>query len=136
MNLHTNISQSILDKLNELENNPLVPYMWTQNVYCPAAKQSYEETEFIHFDKGLYGWALNFFGGNRYYASKIELEISDEFAKWLSNFKRTTKDNLVEQLLKENRDILQLRCKRDNIDWVEPELKIKQNILKCFKKLK
>lgn len=130
------ISETILSKLSELESAPKTLFAFTENCQYPNSKIKYKKTQFIHFDKALYLWEMNFFGGKRYIAIKMELEISADFAKWLKRFRPITKQDLIAQLLDEDRDILQIRCQQENKDWVKVEKSIEKELFSCFKNLK
>lgn len=130
------ISETILSKLSEFESAPKCLFAFTENCRYPSSKIKYKKTQFVHFDKALYFWDLNFFGGKRYIAVKAELEISADFAKWIKRFRPVTKEDLVAQLLNEERDVLQIRCERDGKDWVAVEKSIKKELFSCFKNLK
>lgn len=132
-----NISKGILLKLQELEDNPRTPFSFTEEVYYSTKDYKYYKTSFITFDKGLYLWELNYFGGDgRYIPNKVELEISNDFLVWISKFKITNKTDLIKQLLNEDDDVLKLRCERDGKDFVKIRKLIESDLNKCFKGLK
>jgi hypothetical protein len=131
------ISEKIFAKLKELEENPLVPFLYTQKIKIPESSIIYEETDFIHFDKTLYLWELNFLGnGGRYLAGKINIELSKDFLNWICKFKISDKNTLIQQLLNEKRDVLQIRCALSGQSAVKMEKLIKPDLEKCFRKLK
>lgn len=130
------ISETILSKLSEFEAAPKCLFAFTENCQYPHSKIKYRKTQFIHFDKSLYAWELNFFGGRRYRAAKVELEISSNFARWIKRFRPIKKEDLITQLLDEDRDVLQIRCERDGKDWVKVEKSIATELRSCFKNLK
>jgi hypothetical protein len=132
----TNISKNILEKLQELEDNSKTPFAWVEKLKYSTSKNTYTKTQFIHFDKGLWAWELNFFGGHTYVKTKVELEISKEFLSWLKRFKIMPKDQLITQLLKEDDDVLKFRCERDSADFQKTRNKIEKDLKRCFKNLK
>ena len=130
------ITQSIFNKLQEIENNPKVPFMWVEKLPYSTDKKKYTKTKFIHFDKGLYSWEANFQGGRRYVAQKVELEISQDFLQWIKKFKLTTKEKLINQLLKEDEDVMRIRCERSMTDFDAVRKSIEREMQQCFKRLK
>lgn len=132
----TKISQSILAKLQELEDNAKIPFAWTQKLSYSTAKSKYYKTQFIHFDKGLWAWELNFFGGRRYVKTKVELEISQDFLSWIKKFKPLPKQELIKQLLAEDDDVLKVRCQLDGKDFLKVRKSIEGELKQCFKSLK
>lgn len=132
----TKISQSILVKLQELEDNAKIPFAWTQKLLYSTAKSKYYKTQFIHFDKGLWAWELNFFGGRRYVKTKVELEISQDFLSWIKKFKPLPKQELIKQLLAEDDDVLKVRCQLDGKDFLKVRKSIEGELKQCFKSLK
>lgn len=131
------LSEKIFAKLKELEENPLIPFLHTQRMKIPNGAIIYEETDFIHFDKTLYSWELNFLGnGSMYLTEKVNIELSKDFLDWICKFKKSDKKSLIEQLLNEKRDVLQIRCESSGQDTVKMEKLIKSDLEKCFRKLK
>ena len=130
------ITQSIFNKLQELENNPKVPFMWVEKLPYSTDKKKYTKTKFIHFDKELYSWAVNFIGGRRYVTQKVELEISQDFLQWIKKFKLTTKEKLIKQLLEEDEDVMRIRCERSMTDFDAVRKSIEKEMQQCFKRLK
>ena len=129
------ITQSIFNKLQELENIPKVPFMWVEKLPYSTDKKKYTKTKFIHFDKGLYSWEVNF-SGRMYVAQKVELEISQDFLQWIKKFKLTTKEKLINQLLKEDEDVMRIRCERSMTDFDAVRKSIEREMQQCFKRLK
>lgn len=132
----TKISQSILAKLQELEDNAKTPFAWTEKLSYSTAKAKYYKTQFIHFDKGLWAWDLNFFGGRRYTKTKVELEISKDFLSWIKKFKPLPKQELIKQLLAEDDDLLRCRCELGDGDFTKTRKSIEKELEQCFKSLK
>lgn len=132
----TSLSKNILTKLQELEDSARTPFAWTEKLSYSTLKNKYTRTQFIHFDKGLWAWELNFFGGRRFIKTKVELEISQQFLSWIKKFKPLPKEALIKQLLEEDDDVLKVRCQIAGSDFAKTRKSIEKEMRACFKNLK
>ena len=134
--MRASISQTILNKLQELEDNKNVPFLRTDIVESNGL--SWEESTIIHFgsDGKLYLWEKDYAGPRRYSKHTLEVEISKDFSKWIGGFSPLDRETVIKILMEEGRDVLKLRCERDNADFATTSQAIERELRTCFVKLK
>jgi hypothetical protein len=130
------ISETILNKLKELESNKNVPFLRTDIVESNGL--IWEESTIIHFgsDGKLYQWDKDYSGERRYSKHTLEIEISKDFSRWISGFAPLDREAVVKILMNEGYEVLKLRCERDNADFATTFQKIERELRICFGKLK
>lgn len=130
------VSHTILNKLQELEDNTNVPFLRTDIVKSNGL--SWEESTIIHFgsDEKLYLWEKDYAGPRRYSKHMVEVEISKDFSKWIGGFSPLNRETVIKILMEEGREVLKLRCERDNVDFATIYQAIERELRTCFEKLK
>jgi len=130
------VSETILNKLQELENNKNVPFLRTDIIESHGL--SWEESTIIHFDSNgkLYQWTKDYLGERRYSKHALEIEISKDFSGWISGFAPLDREAVIKILMNEGYEVLKLRCERDGVDFAPTFQKIERELRICFGKLK
>lgn len=122
------------NKLNEMELLPLTPFIYRKFTDREIRNIKWKEskTYIIHYEEGeYYMWERNYITGEMN-SDVMQFELNTEFFEFISNFEKSTKDNVINFLLEDEREVLQLRSERRNNDWKEIEEYNKQNLINGF----
>ena len=122
-------SQKILAKLEEFKSNKNVPFSSKILLYEFEGEKCYE-TFVLSFDKkGLRLWFIGFLDDSLgdFKSQLVEIQTSKEFLDWISQFKQTTKMQLINNIMTDSNEMMKVKCERCNMDFekIKKEKKLK-----------